>query len=94
MKPRRALPRVKPPAEEVVDLQLAATEFGPNPFPNGMYFVFGQSHNRGGDSSGALVVLEKKRPGQRVCAVPIQGDGAAFYVDLFHWEIGAARPVR
>jgi hypothetical protein len=29
-----------------------------------------------------------------VCAVPIQGDGAAFYVDLFHWVIGAAGPVR
>ena len=34
---------VKPPAEEVVDLQLAVTEFGPDPFQKGMYFVLGKT---------------------------------------------------
>ena len=44
--------------------------------------------------TGALVAHETKRPGQHMSAVRVQSDGAAFYVDWFHWVIGAARPAR
>ena len=75
---------VKPPAEKIVDLQLAVAEFGPNLLQKGMDFVFGQSHHAGEDLHGALIAHETKRPGQHMSAVRVQSDGAASYVDLFH----------
>ena len=81
---------VKSALEEFVDLQLAVAEFGPDRFQKGMDFAFGQSHHPGGDLYGALVAHQSKRPGQHVRAVGVQSDGAARYVDLFHWVIEAA----
>ena len=75
---------VKPPAQEIVDLQLAIAEFGPNPFQKSMDFVLGKSHNPGGDLNRALVAHQTKRPGQHMRGVRVQCDRAASDVDLFH----------
>jgi hypothetical protein len=74
---------VKPPTEGFVDLQLAVTEFGPNALPSSIR-----------TPSQERMAHEMKRPVQHMRAVRGRRDGAASYVDLFHWVIGAARPVR
>ena len=76
--------RVKPAVEEFVDLQLAAAEFGPHPPEKGMDFVFGKSHDPGGDLNGAMVAHQTKRAGKHMRAVRVQGDGAACHFDFVH----------
>src|ERR1700730_1227787 len=71
----------KPPAEEFVDVYLAATEFGADALQKGMDFFFGKSHNPGADLSGALTAADTKRPGQHMRSVRVQGDSAAGDVD-------------
>jgi hypothetical protein len=75
---------VKPPAEELVDVQLAVSELGPDTLQERMDLVFGQGHNTRGDLDGTLVAHETKGSGKHMSAVRVQGDCAAGYVDLLH----------
>jgi hypothetical protein len=85
---------VKSPAEELVDIQLAVAEFGPNAVQKRMHFAFGQSHNAGGNLDGALIAHQTKRAGQHMRAVRVQSDSAAGYIDLSHCATEAATPAR
>ena len=81
----------KLPFEELADLGVAITKFGPHLLQQRMDFAFGKSHDARADFDGALVAHETKRPGQHPRAVRLQRDVGAFEVDGFHGMIEAKK---
>lgn len=85
---------VKLTFEELADLWVAVTKFGPHLLQQRMDFAFRKSHDSRADFDGALVAHEAKRPGKHARAVRTQGDVGAFEVDGFHGMIGATKRAR